>query len=84
MPGFYLEDLSVGQSAEMVHVVTDGDLRAFAAVSGDDNPVHLDDAFAATTAFGGRVAHGMLGGAYSQPSWERSCQGPARSMFRNR
>jgi 3-hydroxybutyryl-CoA dehydratase len=62
--GFYLEDLEVGQSAETVHVVADADLRAFAAVSGDDNPVHLDEAFAATTAFGGRVAHGMLGGAY--------------------
>lgn len=64
MPGFYLEDLSLGQAAEIVHVVTDADLHAFAAVSGDDNPVHLDEAFAATTAFGGRVAHGMLGGAY--------------------
>lgn len=62
--GFHLEDLSLGQSAEIVHQVTDQDLRAFAAVSGDDNPVHLDEAFAATTPFGGRVAHGMLGGAY--------------------
>ena len=59
-----LEDLSVGQAAERRHVVTDTDVRAFASVSGDDNPLHLDDAYAATTRFGGRIAHGMLAASY--------------------
>jgi acyl dehydratase len=36
-------------------------VRTFAEVSGDKNPVHLDDAFAAATPFGRRVAHGLLG-----------------------
>jgi 3-hydroxybutyryl-CoA dehydratase len=59
-----LEDLSVGMSAERGHVVTDADLAAFAAVSGDDNPLHLDDAYAATTRFKGRIAHGLLAASY--------------------
>jgi 3-hydroxybutyryl-CoA dehydratase len=64
MQGLFLEDISVGQSAERAHVVTDGDIRAFAAVTGDTNPVHLDDAYAATTPFKTRVAHGMLSAGY--------------------
>ena len=64
LSGLFLEDLSVGQSAELARTVTGGDLEAFAAVTGDDNPVHLDEAFAATTPFGGRIAHGMLSAGY--------------------
>jgi 3-hydroxybutyryl-CoA dehydratase len=62
--GFYFDELSLGQSAEMTHVVGEQDLVAFAAVSGDTNPVHLDEAYAAGTPFGGRIAHGMLSAAY--------------------
>jgi acyl dehydratase len=43
--------------------VDDAAIRAFAAVSGDDNPLHLDDAYARATPLGGRVAHGLLGAA---------------------
>jgi 3-hydroxybutyryl-CoA dehydratase len=60
----YFEDMTVGQSAELVRVVGTADIEAFAAVSGDDNPVHLDDAYAATTTFGERIAHGMLSASY--------------------
>ena len=64
MLGLYFDELSVGQSAETVHVVGEADIEAFAAVSGDVNPVHMDETFARTTAFGGRIAHGMLAAAY--------------------
>lgn len=64
MAGYCLEDLSVGQSARRTHAVTEADIQAFAAVSGDDNPLHLDEAYAATTAFKGRIAHGMLSASY--------------------
>jgi 3-hydroxybutyryl-CoA dehydratase len=64
MAGFCLEELSVGQSARRSHVVTDADIHAFAAVSGDDNPLHLDEAYAASTPFKGRIAHGMLSASY--------------------
>ncbi len=64
MTGLCLEDLHVGQTAESAHTVTDGDIRAFADVSGDHNPVHLDEAYAAATPFKTRIAHGMLSAAY--------------------
>ena len=64
MAGYFLEDLKLGQSAERAHVVTEADITAFAEVSGDFNPVHMDEAFAVTTQFKGRIAHGMLSAAY--------------------
>lgn len=64
MQGLFFEDLSVGQSAETTKLVTANDVEAFAAVSGDTNPVHLDEAYAQTTTFQTRIAHGMLSGAY--------------------
>ena len=60
MRGLFLEDLSIGQSAELVRTVGEADIVAFAAVTGDSNPVHLDADYAATTSFGERIAHGML------------------------
>jgi len=64
MQGHFLEDLTVGQRAELRRTVTERDLVAFAEVTGDNNPVHLDEAYAATTSFGGRIAHGMLSAGY--------------------
>jgi 3-hydroxybutyryl-CoA dehydratase len=62
--GFYFDELSVGQSAQMSRVVGAADIEAFAEVSGDNNPVHLDEAYAKTTTFGERIAHGMLSAGY--------------------
>jgi 3-hydroxybutyryl-CoA dehydratase len=53
--------LNVGDSAELSRTFTDDDVRAFAELTGDRNPVHLDDEYAAGTRFGRRIAHGMLG-----------------------
>ena len=64
MQGLYFDELSVGQSEEVTRVVGVADIEAFAKVSGDTNPVHLDDAYARTTSFGERIAHGMLSAAY--------------------
>ncbi len=64
MSGLCLEDLTIGQCAEAAREIGAADIDAFAAVSGDHNPVHLDEAFAATTQFGGRIAHGMLSASY--------------------
>ena len=64
MSALFFEDLSVGQSAELTRMVDEKAIQAFADVSGDHNPVHLDEAFAATTQFKGRIAHGMLSAAY--------------------
>ena len=64
MAGYCLEEMSVGQSAERSRVVGEADITAFAEVSGDHNPVHMDETFAATTRFQGRIAHGMLSATY--------------------
>lgn len=58
--GYAIEDITVGMTAEFAKVLTQADIAAFAEISGDTNPVHLDDAYAATTLFKGRIAHGML------------------------
>ena len=82
MGGFRLEDLSVGQSAEQAHTVTEADIAAFAAVSGDTNPLHMDEAYAATTAFKGRIAHGMLGASFISAILGNDLPGPG-SVYLN-
>lgn len=62
--GLFFEDLTVGQAEELTRQIGESDIAAFAAVSGDDNPVHLDADFAATTPFKERIAHGMLTASY--------------------
>ncbi|MEH6497890.1 MAG: MaoC family dehydratase [Pseudoalteromonas distincta] len=57
------DEIQVGDKAEVSHTVTERDLILFAEVSGDVNPVHLDEDFAAATPFKGRIAHGMFSGA---------------------
>ena len=51
---------SVGDSAEITRTIEQADILAFADVTGDHNPVHVDEAFAQTTRFGRTIAHGML------------------------
>jgi 3-hydroxybutyryl-CoA dehydratase len=74
--GLYLEDLSVGQSASRTHKVTEADIAAFAQVSGDHNPLHMDEAYARTTLFGGRIAHGMLAASYISATLGCDLPGP--------
>ena len=62
--GYYFEDLSVGMSDSYTRTVTEQDIEQFAQVSGDDNPVHMDAEFAATTRFKQRIAHGMLSAGF--------------------
>ncbi|OED41402.1 3-hydroxybutyryl-CoA dehydratase [Endozoicomonas sp. (ex Bugula neritina AB1)] len=53
------EELEIGTKDSLTRTLTEQDLILFAKVSGDTNPVHLDEVFAATTQFEGRIAHGM-------------------------
>ncbi len=57
-------NISIGQRFSTSRKVTDALVRQFAEVSGDYNPIHLDDEFAKNTRFGRRIAHGMLSGAF--------------------
>ncbi|MFK7943281.1 MAG: MaoC family dehydratase [Paracoccaceae bacterium] len=55
-----IEDLEIGMSRHVEKLIQDYDIRAFAEISTDHNPVHLDEDYAQDTIFGGRIAHGML------------------------
>jgi len=62
--GHYYEDLAVGMEARYVRRVLEQDVHAFAALTGDTNPIHLDEEYAAGTMFKGRIAHGTLTASY--------------------
>ncbi len=62
--GHTIDDISGGMSASFAKTVSDQDIVAFADLSGDHNPVHLDQVYAETTIFKGRIAHGMLSAAF--------------------
>lgn len=72
----YFEDLAVGQEASLSTTVNDSDITAFAEISGDRNPVHIDAEYAATTMFKERIAHGMLSAAYISAVFGMKLPGP--------
>ena len=59
-----IDELQVGQAAEMAKTVTEADIALFAGVTGDFNPVHVDAVAAAQSRFGERIAHGMLSAGF--------------------
>ena len=60
LDGYDIEDLHVGMSASFAKTITEADIVMFAGASGDNNAVHINEEFAQTTQFKGRIAHGML------------------------
>jgi 3-hydroxybutyryl-CoA dehydratase len=60
LKGISIQDLKLGQSSSFTKQITNKDVLLFAEVSGDDNPVHVNEAFAQTTMFKGRIVHGAL------------------------
>ena len=60
MSSYFFEDLSVGMEASHEKTVSEDDIASFAEVSGDFNPVHMDEDYASGTFFKSRIAHGML------------------------
>lgn len=74
--GFYFEELFVGQTAVFGKTVTEADIAAFAGVSGDTNPVHLNEEYAKGTMFKGRIAHGMLSASFISTVFGTKLPGP--------
>lgn len=62
--GYFFEDLSIGMQESYVRRIGESDIQVFAALTGDTNPIHLDDEFAARTRFKERIAHGALTVSY--------------------
>lgn len=73
---YAFEDLQVGMEASYARAVTEADIVGFAELSGDKNPVHLDEAYAAKTMFKGRIAHGMLTASYISTVFGMELPGP--------
>ncbi len=74
--GFYIEDLEVGMMREVSHTVSEQDVADFARISGDYNPLHMDEEYAKTTPFGGRIAHGALTASYISAILGNDLPGP--------
>jgi 3-hydroxybutyryl-CoA dehydratase len=74
--GYNIEDLTVGQSAGMAKTVTEADIILFSGVSTDVNPVHLNEEWAKTTMFKGRIAHGMLSAGFISAVLANKLPGP--------
>jgi 3-hydroxybutyryl-CoA dehydratase len=72
----YFEDLEVGQEASMTRTVGEADIVAYAALSGDYNPVHIDPEYAANTIFKARIAHGILSAGYISAIFGMQLPGP--------
>lgn len=70
------DEISIDQTATYSKTVTEQDITLFAMVSGDINPVHMDEAFAQNTPFGGRIAHGMFTGALVSAALAMKLPGP--------
>lgn len=70
------EDMAVGMTASFAKTVTDADLVLFVGVSGDTNPVHLDEDYAEGTQFKGRVAHGALTASFISTALGTQLPGP--------
>jgi 3-hydroxybutyryl-CoA dehydratase len=73
---YFFEDLEVGMEASFQKTVTEADINSFAEVSGDKNPVHLDAAYAETTIFKERIAHGILTASYISAVFGTEMPGP--------
>lgn len=76
MENITYDELTVGHSARLVRTVTLQDIQAFAAVSGDINPAHLNPEYADATMFHGVIAHGMLGAALISALFGTQFPGP--------
>lgn len=74
--GKYVDEITEGMTAVYTHTVTEADILMFAGVSGDTNPVHLDEEYAKTTMFKGRIAHGMLSAGYISTVFGTKLPGP--------
>jgi 3-hydroxybutyryl-CoA dehydratase len=73
---YRFEDLQLGMEASFAKTVTENDILAFAEVTGDRNPVHLDQDFAEKTMFKGRIAHGMLTAGFISAVFGMELPGP--------
>lgn len=62
LPGKFYEEIQIGDERLTPRVtITEGHVLAYAGVAGDFSPIHMDEVYAQSTVFGGRIAHGLMG-----------------------
>lgn len=69
------DEIIIGMSASYSQTITDADIKSFAGISGDHNPVHVNEEYAANSRFKKRIAHGMISSSFFQHCLELSCPG---------
>ena len=74
--GHDVEDMHVGMTATFAKTITEADIVLFAGASGDNNAMHINEEFAATTPFKGRIAHGMLSASVISAAIANKLPGP--------
>ena len=74
--GYNIKDLKVGMSDSMSKTVTEADIVLYSGITGDFNPIHVDEEYAQTTAFKGRIAHGMVSAGFISAVLAMKLPGP--------
>lgn len=71
-----IEDISVGMKANYSQTITDADVKSYAGLSGDHNPVHVSDEYAKSSRFGKRIAHGLMSAGFFSALFGMRLPGP--------
>ena len=80
--GHDFEDIHVGMTATFAKTITEADIVLFAGASGDNNAMHINEEFASTTPFKGRIAHGMLSASVISAAIANKLPGPGTIYMR--
>ncbi len=80
--GFFIEDLKLNQEATLTKTITKNDINTFADVTGDHNPVHMDEEYAKKTIFKKRIAHGFLSASLISTVIANKLPGPGSIYLR--
>ncbi|HCZ9537305.1 MULTISPECIES: MaoC family dehydratase [Vibrio harveyi group] len=71
-----IESIEIGMSVSYSQTITDADIKQFAGLSGDHNPVHLDEVYAAESRYKRRIAHGLISGSFFSALFGTKLPGP--------
>ena len=82
MKGKTIEDIHIGDAAEFAKTISESDIYLFAGITGDLNPAHINEAYAAKTFFKTRIAHGMLLGGFISAILGNQLPGPGTIYVR--
>ena len=74
--GLPLDSIEIGMSSAYSHTITDADVKSFAGLSGDNNPVHMSDEYAESSRFGARIAHGLYSAGFFSALFGTRLPGP--------